>query len=541
MQTQNPTTADVILSQLSLWGIKHMYGVAGDAIIPLLDAIQDQTTIQYYAVRHESSAAFMASAQAKLTGTIGICIATSGPGLANMLNGIADAAADHVPLLVITGQVKSDQVGTEAKQYIDQEKLIDPLAVYSTSLLHPAATVNVVHKAMIEAISKKGVAHLSVPKDVLAQPCSETPQTPLGLIQQTRAENLHRLEDVVVKLSSCQKPVIYIGEGARTAAEWIVPLAEKLQAGIIETLGAKGVVPSQHELNLGGIGVGGTVESAELLKQSDCLLIIGANWYPQGFAPNKTEIIKIDINPAHIESQHDVTLGLVGDAAHLLPLLYEKVIPGQRGAWHEQLMNTKEAIVQGLNKERQSTGSVITPPALMAALEAHLASDAIIALDTGDHTLWFNRIFQAHGQDVTFSGKWRTMGYGLPAGLSAKIHHPHRQVTVITGDGSFMMTMMELSTLVKYNLPLKIIIANNQTLAAEKSKMSASGVTPFGVDLTNPDFSTIAAAFGLVGIKVDRSEQLPQALAEMYAHDQTVLLDIHITDLRPPLAGYGSS
>ncbi len=182
MQPKSPHVASVLLSQMALWGIQNIYGVAGDAIIPLLDAIGHQDALRYVAVRHESSAAFMASAEGKCTSRIGVCIGTSGPGLANMLNGIADAAADRVPMLVITGQVKSDQVGTEAKQYIDQQQLIHPLAVYSASLLHPNVTITVLNKAIIEAIQKQGVSHVSVPKDVLALPCYLSARAPTGLI-----------------------------------------------------------------------------------------------------------------------------------------------------------------------------------------------------------------------------------------------------------------------------------------------------------------------------------------------------------------------
>ena len=160
-------------------------------------------------------------------------------------------------------------------------------------------------------------------------------------------------------------------------------------------------------------------------------------------------------------------------------------------------------------------------------------------LDTGDHTIWFNRIFRAAQQMVTFSGKWRTMGFGLPAAISAKLQYPHKQVTALAGDGSFLMTAMELSTLVKYDAPIKIIVANNGTLAAEQSKMTAAGLKPFGVELTNPDFSMLADAFGIRSFKVQSAESLPDVLREMYADNQAALLDAHIT-APSPIALYDS-
>ncbi|WP_276353071.1 thiamine pyrophosphate-binding protein [Cohnella caldifontis] len=534
MKSKSPSVAGVILSQMSLWGIRNIYGVAGDAIIPLLDALQHQDAIRYIAARHESAAAFMASAEGKCTSRIGACIGTSGPGLANMLNGVADAAADRVPMLVVTGQVKTDQVGTEAKQYVEQQQLISPLAVFSASLLHPDAALTVLNRAIIEAIRKQGVAHISVPKDVLALPCHGSARAPTGLLQHAYPVNLSQMDLCIDALNAARKPMVYIGQGSRNAAVPIRELAEKLSAGIIETLGAKGTIPADHELHIGGIGVGGTEESAELLKLSDCLLIIGANWYPDTYVPRETRVIKIDTAPGSIESQQDITFGLVGDAAEVVRLLIPKITHTYRSEWLNQVKETKSALMRRLDRERRPGGRTITPQALMAALETYVAPDGIIALDTGDHTIWFNRIFRAQGQSVLFSGKWRTMGFGLPGAISAKLHFPNKEVTALAGDGSFLMTSMELSTVVKYQTPIKIIVANNGTLAAEQSKMAKAGIQPYGVDLTNPDFSLLARAFGIKGIKVRHLDELEDALREAYTgEDQAVLADVHVTDSSP--------
>jgi len=533
MRSKPPTVADILLSQMAVWGIRHLYGVAGDAIIPLLDAISRQDALRYIAVRHESSAGFMASAEGKCASRIGVCIGTSGPGLANMLNGIADAAADRVPLLVVTGQVASDKVGTEAKQYIEQQQLISPLAVFSAPILHPDAAVAVIDRAIIEAIAKQGVAHVSVPKDVLALPCHSPVRAPTGLLQHTVPVNLSQLDSSAAALNAARRPMIYIGQGARSAAAPIAELAGKLNAGIIETLGAKGTISADHEWYIGGIGKGGTAESSELLKQSDCLLIVGANWYPQAYVPKETAVIKIDTAPGSIESQPSLACGLVGDAAEVVSSLISKVSSKDRADWSRTVKETKAAVWRRLDRERQPVGRAISPPMLMAALEQHIVPDAIIALDTGDHTIWFNRVFRATRQTVTFSGKWRTMGYGLPAALSVKLQFPDKAVTALVGDGSFLMTAMELSTLAKYGLPIKIIVANNGTLAAEQSKMTAGGIAPFGVELANPDFSMLAQAFGIKGCKVEHADDLSEAMRELYADDQAALLDVRITAPSP--------
>jgi pyruvate oxidase len=544
-----PTTqnvAEVILSQLASWGVKNMYGVAGDATLSFMEAVGKQNSIHYYAVRHESAAAFMASAEGKCTNRLGVCVATSGPGLVNMLNGVADAAADHIPLLIITGQVKTDKVGTEAKQYVEQQQMIAPLAVYSASLLHPEATVKVFQKAILEALSKKGVSHVSVPKDIFTALCSNKIHPPVGTLWNEKRQDLHQLDQATMYLSTAQKPMLVTGEGARGASEQIIRMAEILQAGIIETLGAKGVVPFDHPLNLGGVGEGGTEESRQILVQADCVLAIGANWWPEGFVPKQTKVIHIDISSTSIESHAEVVCGLLGDAMEVLPLLHEKVRQQTQGkesrreGWHLQIQKTKDQIRFKLDQERALSTVPIAPQKLIAALDQTVSADALMVLDTGDHTIWFNRIFRAQEQQVLFSGKWRTMGFGLPAAISAKLSYPEKQVVALVGDGGFAMTMMELSTAVRYGVPIIVIVVNNQSLAMEKNKMLSNGMQPFSVELTNPNFAELAHSFGAKGIRVEQENELIPALQEAYTANQPVILDVLTSDVMPPLTAQSS-
>ncbi len=538
--TKPLTVAEVILKQLALWDVKHIYGVAGDAILAFLAALPYQNQIRYIDVRHETAAALMASTEGKCTQHIGVCIATSGPGLVNMLNGIADAAQDRIPLLVISGQVERKKAGTEAKQYINQQQMMAPLAVYSTELEHPEAIVDVLQKALIEAQSQRGVAHLSVPKDLFSAVCQSEPRAPLGLLHQTKPQNLSALDQAVTRLAEAQKPVILIGEGSRGAAHEIKQLAAILQAGIIETLGAKGVIPYQHPLNLGGIGQGGIDESKQTLQQSDCILAIGANWWPEGFVPQQTEIIQIDQSPAAIEGHRHVKYALVGDAVQVTGMLLQRLRERQqvqnsnRKTWEKQIVQTKKNMNRRLEFERsQATSdhhpSAISPQRLMSVIDEHVNPDAIIVLDTGDHTLWFNRHFRAERQDVLYSGKWRTMGYGLPAALAAKLAYPEKQVVAIVGDGGLAMTMMEFSTAVKHRLPVIVIVVNNRSLALEKHKMMAEGYAPFGVDLHNPDFARLAETFGAKGVRVEKEDELAEALSENLFTEQPVCFDVQTT------------
>lgn len=534
LQNVTPTVSDVILSQLSLWGIRRIYGVAGDAILPFLNAVGRQTAIQYIAARHESGAALMASAEGKCSEKLAVCLGTSGPGLVNMLNGIADAAADRVPLLVLTGQVSTKKVGTLAKQYIEQQQMISPLAVYSTSLLHPDATVDVLQQALIEAHAKRGIAHVTIPVDVFSAPCALQPHQPTGLLVSSKHQNLDQLEQAVSLISVSDSPLILIGTGAKGAGEAIVKLAETVGAGIIETLGAKGTVPYSHPLNVGGIGEGGSETSRELLQQSDCVLAVGSNWWPEGFVPKNTQVIHIDTSPASIEAHPEVVCGLVGDAAEVLTLVQQQLPQGPKSSWQGHIHEAKAHFDASLDRERQNDATPIAPQRVIAALDETVDDRAILAVDTGDHTVWFNRAFRTTHQDILFSGKWRTMGFALPAAIAAKLTFPERQVVACVGDGSFAMTMMELATAVTYRTPVSVIVMNNRSLSMEKNSMSAQGMQPFGTELINPNFADLAQAFGVKGILVETADELSPALETAFTCGEPTVVDVHTSDAMPP-------
>lgn len=357
-------------------------------------------------------------------------------------------------------------------------------------------------------------------------------------MQTTQSQNLGQLDQAIQLLSTAEKPMILTGAGGRQASNSIAELAELLQAGVIETLAAKGTIPYDHPFYIGGIGEGGNETSRELLQQSDCVLVIGANWWPEGYVPHNTDVIQIDLSPSNIEAHPEIACGLVGDAAQIMPLIVQRVTRGQRHEWQRTLHEAKATIHTMLNQERNSNATPITPPRLIAALDETVQPDAIIAIDTGDHTVWFNRIFRAKRQQVLFSGKWRTMGFGLPAALAAKMVSPDKQVIAFVGDGCLAMTMMEIATAVQYEIPIVIVVVNNGSLAMEKNSMIASGMSPIGVHLTNPDFARIAVAFGARGIRVETSDDLEPALKSAYEATVPVVIDVLSSDEMPPFTTF---
>lgn len=522
--------AQFLTEQLVKWGVKRIYGVAGDGIFTWLDSLGKQTNIQYVACKHESAAAMMASAEAKLTGKHAVCTATMGPGAVNLLNGLADAQTDRVPVIAITGQVETYKLGLAYKQYIPQEDLMRTVSSYTTTVTHPQAVGTVVHKAFVTAMEQKGVAHLAICKDVWERTTSSPliPELP-RVTAAVRPDRLE-MEQVAEQLIRAQKPLMLLGMGARHAAGGCQRLAEALGAGILLTLGAKGVLDEAHPLVLGGLGEGGSEAAIRALAEADLLLILGASWFPRAFLPQNLPVIQVDTQASSIHA-HSQLLSVTADLDDVLPLWLrrmearrmDQLWKAQVERWHESFLEETQKITG------QGPDEMVKPETLLYTLGRVVDEDAVITLDTGEHTLWFNRAFRAVRQTPLFSGKWRTMGFGLPAAIAAKLACPDRQVVCVTGDGGLQMNLAELMTAVEQGVSFPLIVINNGTLGLEEVKMAQGGLHPFGVKLHNPDFVLWAQACGVRGLPVRTVSDLRTSLQEALSSKQLTLLDVRTT------------
>ncbi|KPD08211.1 pyruvate oxidase [Aneurinibacillus migulanus] len=520
------TVAEQLLEQLRIWGVKRMYGVVGDAILGLMDAIAKQDKIQFIAVKHESTAAMMASAEAKLTGGLGVCIATMGPGLGNLLNGLGDAYKDKASVLAITGQAPTDKIGTDYKQYVNQQELIKPLAQYSTLLAHPDAIIKVLNKAMHMSLVKGTVTHLSVPKDMFTRGTKAMPRPKPLLLKGTYHFEAEGLKQAIDIMNLAQRPMILAGVGARNAAKHVETLAEKWGAGLLVSLGAKTILPDTSPNLLGGIGQGGNPYAAQVFTQADVVLLIGDTWWPEGYVPQNARIIQIDYMQENIGKGIPIELGIVGDSATIVPLLVEGVQQSTHTTWKSQWQGMRQKWVQQNEQEGNQTGSPIHPSRIVRAIEKSVQPNAILTLDTGDVTVWMNRNFRSQQQEMLFSGEWRTMGFGLPAALAAKLCMPEKQVVAIVGDGGLEMVLADLLTATRYNLQITVIVFNNGYLQMERDKMIVSGFNQEGTDLTNPDFVTLAQACSWNGYRIDSDTKLEEILQQALASNRPALVEV---------------
>lgn len=526
--------AEFLLDQLSAWGVKTIYGVIGDANLAFLDAISKQNKIQYIGVRHETVAALMASAEAKLTGRIGVCLATSGPGTANLINGLADAYSDHAGVLAITGQVASNKIGTNTKQYIDQQQLLSPVASYTTLLTNPDALPDVMKKALTLSLVEGKVTHLSIPKDFYSMPVHGSVYPYEPFLHQPLSTPGNIVHQAAMLLQKAKKPMILVGRGIGKLEQQAIQLAEKWNAGIITTLPAKRLIPNDHFLYAGGLGQAGSEASSELLAACDMVLILGATWWPDNYVPEHVAIVQVDKMRSNIGTHRRVEMGVVGDLAYVLPLLQQELAAENRGQWQQRIKQVKEQWVSRISKEINSEGTPLAPQKVIRILSDTVADDAIIALDVGDHVLWFNRIFQAKQHEILISGRWRTLGFGLPAALAAQIAFSQKQVVALVGDGGFVQTVMDFLTAVKYHLPVVVVVMANGSYAMEKNRMDVAGLNDLGSQLNNPDFAQIAIACGGIGVRVEKAEQLQKALSEAFVSRKPTIIDVLVDDTVVP-------
>jgi pyruvate oxidase len=527
-----------LVDQLAAWGCERIYGVIGDANLELLDELSKQEKIQYIACKHEAAAALMASAEAKLTGKVGVCMATSGPGLACLLNGLADAASDRAPVLAITGQVERKKLGTGAKQEIDQQRLVDPLAVYTAMVADAAGFPVQLNMAWRSAQARAGVAHLSVPKDLWSEMV-------VGPVFPPSPRMLPPLPDdaemgVAVKaIQEADRPVILGGRGIEGAVDDVLRLADHIQAPIIVTMPVKAFVPDDHPWFVGGLGKAGSEAATELLKQADLAVILGATWWPEDDVPKHVPIVQVDAAADNIGRTHPCTAMVAGDVKEVITRWLRSMGPKRNEEWAEETRRRREEWKRRMQaeSEAETNGSgLLTPQRVMAVIGRHVDPGAVIAVDVGDHTLWFERSFPLRNQDVLISGRWRTLGFALPAAISAKLVHPDRQVVAIAGDGGFMTTLPDLITAVQNRIPVTVMILNNGSYAMEKNRMQAEGMAPLGAELMNPDFVRLAEAFGARGFRAESEEQLEGAVSLALECGEPAVVEIVCADTPVPHA-----
>ena len=542
------TVADMLVERLIGWGVNTIFGLPGDGINGIFEALRThQDKIRFVQVRHEEAAAFAACAYAKFTRRLGVCLATSGPGGLHLINGLYDAKSDGQPVLAITGHTFHDLIGTHYQQDVDLNKAFVDVAAYNERINGPTHVVNVLDEAIKTAIARRTVAHITIPKDVQewtaeARSMANVPQHSADVYSDALPlPSKSTLQQAADLINAGSKVAILAGRGCLTARSEILQLAEKIGAPIIKPLLGKAVVPDDSPYTTGGIGLLGTAPSQEALQDCDTLIIAGSSFpylefYPK---PGQAKGIQIDLDAARIGLRYPVEVGLVGQCwdvlRALLPLIHEKKT--------RVFLEKTQKDVQQWNALMDERGNRMDLPLKPQVLAHHLnpllASDAIICCDTGTITTWAARHIRMRDEmQFSVSGTLASMACGLPYSLGAAIAYPGRQVVCIVGDGGFTMLMGELATLVKYQLPVKIILFKNNVLGMIKwEQLAMEGNPQFGVQLQPIDFALYATACGATGYTVEDPKQVGHVLQQAFAQPGPVVVQAIVDPLEPPLPG----
>ena len=544
-----PRGAEILVQGLIKNGVDTVFGLPGGAVLHIYDAIwRFRDEITHYLVRHEQGAVHAAEGYARATGKVGVALVTSGPGATNAVTGIADAYMDSIPLVVITGQVPTAVIGTDAFQEVDTFGITLPIVKHSYLVKDVRDLAWVIDEAFeIASSGKPGPVVIDIPKDVSGLICETGNERRGDLLFAEREQFIDRgkIEKVVDKLLAAKQPVFYVGGGivSSDAADELMKVAQTLQVPVTPTLMGLGGFPTAHPLSLGMLGMHGTYTANTAISDCDLLFAIGVRFDDRvtgklaTFAPS-AEIIHIDIDSSNIGKNKQPHLSVVADAKAALiamsAILAERseaeidASHESRAAWWRKIDQWKASVP--LICEHSNTE--IKPQALIEELHRVTNGDAIIVTDVGQHQMWAAQFYPCkYSRQWITSGGLGTMGFGLPAAMGAQLARPDKQVVAVVGDGGFQMTNQEIITAIQYGIPLKVIIMNNGYLGMVRQWQEMFYDRAYSeVDLSvSPDFVKLAEAYGALGLRATTPAELTKVLEEGLAHPGVTIFDIVVS------------
>ena len=531
---------DVLVRLVAEAGVDQIFGVPGDSINALTDAIRRQDHVRFIHVNHEESGGFAAVGQAKLTGKLGVCCGTSGPGAIHLLNALYDAKSDRAPILAITGQVETKMIGSDFQQEIDLHALFEDVTVYNQVVTSPEHFAYVAVQAIQAALEKRGVAHINIPLDMATKAVPGHDKWHVRVPDQRIVPMQDRdIETAAALIDKGTKIAILAGIGCTGAQDKVLALAEKLQAPVIHALRAKDLFPKQHPLSIGGIGNLGIKPSVHAFQHCDTLIMLGTAFPYSEYLPKKAKVVQVDLEARQIGKRTPVDCGIVGDAGAVLDRLIPAVKAKTKSAFLEDVQKHKAQWREEMARDVAKATAPIHP-ARLAHLVSEAADDnAVFCCDTGEVTGWVARYLDVRpGQKFTVSGLLATMAFSQGAAIGAKLAMPERQVVVLTGDGGFSMLMTDFSTAVKYRLPMLIVVFNNRKLGLIQLEQEVKGMPNYETDLHNPDFAAFARLCGGDGLRIEDPAQLPDAIRQGMASPVPFVLDVLIDPdvmLIPPM------
>jgi pyruvate dehydrogenase (quinone) len=524
------TVAETLVGVLEHIGVKQIFALIGDSLNPLADAVR-RSSIEWIGVRHEEGAALAASGQAKLTGRLAVCAGTTGPGSTHLVAGLYEAARDHAPVLALSGDMPRKMQGVDYIQTTKPDLLFRDVSLYTETINSPEQAPAVIHQAIAAAYAGRGVAHLTLPQDVIAAR-SDSGVASLDTLQ-PRPEIAASAEDVTriaSRIDAAGSVLIMCGAGCHGAAAELQALSDRLKAPLIHSVKGQDIMPYDDPHWMGGIGMIGSKPVYNAVMRADLLLMVGTDYPYSNFLPNRPVVVQIDERPEVLGRRAPTALGVLGSARPTLKLLIDQVAPKIDTRYWDRLTEERRAWDRKLDQQADLARSAdrIHPQAVARTVSDLADRDAVFVLDTGLNTLWSaNWIRQSGSQRIIGSFNNAAVGTALGQANGIQALDRTRQVIALAGDGGFNMLMCEFLTAVHHKLPVKAVIYNNAAFGLIRLEAESIGVPPYrqGIEFPNPDFAAFARACGGHGFAARKPEELKKAISDALAVDGPAIVD----------------
>jgi pyruvate dehydrogenase (quinone) len=525
--------ADELIRRLAEAGVERIYGVVGDSLNPVTDALRLNNKVKWIHVRNEEAGAFAAGAEAQLTGKLAACAGSCGPGNLHLINGLFDAHRSNAPVLAIASHIPTSEIGTGYFQETHPEILFKECSHYCELISNPKQFERVFHIAMQSAIGKGGVGVIVLPGDVGGAdlPAEGSPRSLVGRRPTVRPgeKDLARLAELI---NSSKKVALFCGIGCDNAHDEVVALAEKVKSPVGHSYRGKPFVEYDNPFDVGMTGMIGFGMAYEAIHECDLLLLLGTDFPYDKFLPTKPKIAQIDIRVDHLGRRSKLDLGIWGDVRETLQALLPMLDTKPNREFLDAMLRKHKEALRKLNVYVDHVGkrTPMHPEPVAAALSEIAAPDAIFTADTGMCNVWSARYIKAT-KDRRLIGSFNhgSMANALPQAIGAQCAYPGRQVISMSGDGGLAMLLGDLLTLTQYDLPIKVLVFDNSALGMVKLEMETGGFPDYQTDLKNPNFAKLAEAIGMMGVRIENPADLTSGLKKALQHSGPALIDV-VTD-----------
>ena len=527
-----------MLNVLESWGVDHIYGIPGGSFNSIMNALYDRKDkVKFIQVRHEETGAIAASAEAKLTGKIGVCFGTAGPGATHLFNGLYDAQMDHAPVLALVGQVTSGAMNYNSFQEMNENPMFTDVSVYNRTVMTPESLPFIIDEAIRKAYEYQGVSVVTIPvdfgyKDIPNKDISSASNHRTGTILPDDRD----IAEAIKLIEAAERPVLYVGQGARGAKDEIIALSEHYSMPIVLSVLAKGIIPDSTENFMGMAARVATKPANETLQMADLILFVGSNFpFARFFFPENARFIQIDTDASKLGSRHKTDVAILGDAKESMKRLVQRGNKKPVSKFLEACRQNRQNWKNWVHSMEDSKDSPLRPEPVFREINRIATDNAVFITDVGNVTIFAIRFLDMNGnqQQFTTSGLFATMGYGVPGGIGAKLSYPDRQIFTLSGDGGFAMVMQDIITQVKYNLPIINIVFSNASFGFIDAEQEDTQQPKYGVDLMDADYAKIAEGMGAKAFSVTHPDQLRTVFDEAAQSKIPVVIDVKIKHDRP--------